>query len=183
MAYKAIAAGSVFKVLYPAGENRENQGEFRLKVLTARERSKLKDIEAGKIRMDSTVQMSQGEYVLEACRLGLDGWEPGEVVYTENHAAVRAGRKRPSDAIEFRKEGKYAAQRSLDLLDQECLEFLALQVVMGNTVTSAEKKPLDLVPELHSTGKNSNASTAAFDTATKQESLKDQQDEGEALAV
>lgn len=174
MALKAIAAGSIFRVLWPPAAPRSEQAEFRLRVLTARQRARLADIQGGVILADGTVKITQGAYQMAALEEGLDGWDEGELVFTEDHDAVKLGKKRVGDPILFQSDGKLASARSLDAIPPDCADWLVLQIQLANTVTRAEKKALASVPELPSTAPSSSAPLAASATVTPTENCGDQ---------
>lgn len=170
MPIKSVATGSIFRVLYPPAAERHEQAEFRLRVLTARQRARLTDLDGGVIQADGTVRTTPGAYTLAALEEGLDGWDLGEVVFGEDHDAVKTGKKRVGDPVEFRSVGGKADHKSIDALPPDCRDWLAMQVTLGNTVTRAEKKELSSEPGSHSTAPSSTAPDAASDTATKPES-------------
>lgn len=169
MPIKSVATGSVFRVLYPPAAERHEQAEFRLRVLTARQRARLTDLDGGVIQADGTVRTTPGAYTLAALEEGLDGWDLGEVVFGEDHDAVKTGKKKVGDPVEFRSLGGKADHKSLDALPPDCRDWLAMQVTLGNTVTSAEKKELFSVPVSPSTGPSSIAPDATSATATTPE--------------
>lgn len=113
---------------------------FLLRVLPARHRRVLTDLEGGVVDHTGQIHIKSGSYAHEAVRLGLVGWRG--LIYPEDHPLVAGGKKVAGSAIEFQTDPASggASADVLDELDDRTLDYLAGQVRRINLTTAAQGK-------------------------------------------
>jgi len=172
VAVKSMGAGRRIREHYP--HDTEGGGDFYFRVLSARERARLRDLETGRVESTGSIRIDQGSFVHETVSLGLCGWDEGAVVFGDDHPDVVANKVAAGRAVKFRGRGNGADPRDLDHLDENVMAWMAGRILEINTLTSAEGKVPSSAPELPSMVPSSIAPPAPSDTATRPENSGDQ---------